>query len=547
MSGFKVISFADSGVALVPQEGANFGAALAGLGDLGGDGSPDLVVGAPGQDGTGAVYVVSFDSDGSVGASIRVSDATSLADGDSFGSSVAFLGDVDGDGVGDIAVGAPGDDGASGANTGAVYIIFMNADGTSKGSSKIADGTDPSVLLSLDANDEFGRSLAFLGAQGDGTFSLAVGSVNAVSVLSLRVNAGAASLESVSTLSPPAGLADDSFGSSISALRDVYSGPAASSPAGDLAVGAPASGTVCIITLDGTLVEEFRSPIRDSGSEFGAALAIGEDLDGNGVPEQLIGAPREDGGGAQHTIFMPRQDHYHRRVGYMELGLPPQADFGRSIALLGRLDGDNLADLVVGAAGMSSAGLQGVGGLVVLFTAPVHSPPPPALPPSPLPPAPRRSPPGGDVIGPDGSLARAGADTGDGLLKPWAVVLICLFGLCPLALVYLLAVRRRTPQEVVASAIGAPSRLMNWFRQPTLLLQFAPNWRLEFRPWFRPAAAQLQTPRTQWPDQDAAATSSMTTALCDSSPPSSASPPATEAAGTRRMQYAANYPEPGAG
>ena len=53
----------------------------------------------------------------------------SLADGDRFGDSVAGIGDLNGDGIHDIAVGESGDE-SGGNNRGAVHIMFMDADGT---------------------------------------------------------------------------------------------------------------------------------------------------------------------------------------------------------------------------------------------------------------------------------------------------------------------------------------------------------------------------------------------------------------------------------
>ncbi len=61
-----------------------------------------------------------------------------LDKGDEFGSSVASLGDLDGDGVGDVAVGATDDD-DGGENRGAVWILFLNPDGTVKSHQKISD------------------------------------------------------------------------------------------------------------------------------------------------------------------------------------------------------------------------------------------------------------------------------------------------------------------------------------------------------------------------------------------------------------------------
>ena len=57
---------------------------------------------------------------------------------DFFGHAVELIGDLDGDGVIDIAVGAPYDnDGANSA--GAVHILFLNSEGTVKSSQKISD------------------------------------------------------------------------------------------------------------------------------------------------------------------------------------------------------------------------------------------------------------------------------------------------------------------------------------------------------------------------------------------------------------------------
>ncbi len=64
-------------------------------------------------------------------------DGLILADDDEFGRSVTAPGDLDGDGVTDIAVGAPLDD-TGGSNRGAVHVLFLNSDGTVKSSQKIA-------------------------------------------------------------------------------------------------------------------------------------------------------------------------------------------------------------------------------------------------------------------------------------------------------------------------------------------------------------------------------------------------------------------------
>jgi hypothetical protein len=97
---------------------ARFGASLAPAGDVDGDGHPDVVVGAPNirPDVQGHVFVLS----GATGTSIRVYSGP--LSGGSFGHDVAGIGDADGDGVPDLAAGAPAFD-AGGTFSGMVRIL----------------------------------------------------------------------------------------------------------------------------------------------------------------------------------------------------------------------------------------------------------------------------------------------------------------------------------------------------------------------------------------------------------------------------------------
>ncbi len=90
------------------KAGDRMGAAVLGLGDVNGDGYPDFAAGAPGAGGTGLVRVVS----GKDGSFLRT--FTGTAAGGSFGAALAGGGDVDGDGRDDLAVGAPGSGTAAG-------------------------------------------------------------------------------------------------------------------------------------------------------------------------------------------------------------------------------------------------------------------------------------------------------------------------------------------------------------------------------------------------------------------------------------------------
>ncbi|MCP4303843.1 MAG: hypothetical protein GY788_02975, partial [bacterium] len=140
------ISDTAGGLTAILDDSDLFGRSTASIGDLDGDGIVDIAVGALADDdggtGRGAVYVLFLNADGTVKAEQKISSTMGgltgpLDDNDGFGWSVAGVGDVDGDGIVDVAVGADGDD-DGGTGRGAVYVLFLNADGTVKAEQKIS-------------------------------------------------------------------------------------------------------------------------------------------------------------------------------------------------------------------------------------------------------------------------------------------------------------------------------------------------------------------------------------------------------------------------
>ncbi len=134
-------------VSPAPLQAGKFGTSVASVPDLSGDGKPDVLVGAQEFGGEGRVHVYS----GATGVFIRTLESPNKEVGGIFGWSVSGVPDANGDNLGDIVVGAPGEDpGTSPVNSGRAYV-FSGATGQLLRT--LISGTP-------EAGGQFGRSVA---------------------------------------------------------------------------------------------------------------------------------------------------------------------------------------------------------------------------------------------------------------------------------------------------------------------------------------------------------------------------------------------------
>lgn len=145
------------------SRGPSYGASVAGLRNLDNQGSFEIAVGEPDADvfgdgqNSGRIWIETVSFTGSTVTLSTMATLDSPVPGVRFGSAVSCLGALnDTDSVSDLAVGAPLETVTSGLQ-GAVYICYLNANGTLSSQVRI-DDTD--IVPSLIGGEGFGSSLA---------------------------------------------------------------------------------------------------------------------------------------------------------------------------------------------------------------------------------------------------------------------------------------------------------------------------------------------------------------------------------------------------
>lgn len=314
--------------------GLQLGYSVSSAGDVNSDGYDDVIVGLPAYStNTGRAYIYLGGSNMNSGVDVIF---TGEAANNFFGTSVSDAGDVNGDGFGDVIVGAPN----NASNTGEAYIYF--------GGSVLNNAVDVTLNEGL-ANNFFGISVSKAGDfNGDGFGDVIIGAYGySTNVGRAYIYYGGSTMNSTADNITLGFLSNEFYGYSVSDAGD-FNGDGYS----DVIVGgyghSVSLGRAYILyggaSPDATVDAVFTG--QNSGDEFGKSVSSAGDVNGDGYDDVIAGASNFNSGDGSAYLFRGGESPSNSAAKI----LPAENagdKMGHSLTGCGDINGDGNDDFIV--------------------------------------------------------------------------------------------------------------------------------------------------------------------------------------------------------